>query len=75
MRELEDFHDTYLKYRAKHEMRLHVLRRHPIYKIQIKYFKTISDVKMICSIETDSEKEMYRRAMSDIITYFEGRYV
>ena len=73
MRELEDFHDTYLKYRAKHEMRLNIERKNQAYKMQIRHYKTISDVKVICNVKTNDEEEMYIRGKTELISYFEGR--
>lgn len=73
MRNLHNFYDAYLKYRAKHEMRLHTVCCNPTYKLQIKHFKSINDVRIICNIEASSEEEMYRRATRELINYFEGR--
>lgn len=73
MREFDDFYDAYLKYRATHEMRLHIVCCNPTYKLQIKHFKSINDVRIVCNITAESKEDMYRRAMRALTDYFKGR--
>jgi len=70
---MHEFFETYLKYRARHEMRLHTVCCNPTYKLQIKHFKSINDVRIVCNITAESQEDMYRRAKSALTDYFEGR--
>lgn len=73
MRELKDFYDTYQKYRARHELRLYSKCSCNTYKMLIKHYKTIDDVRIVCSITAETEADMYTRARKDLTDYFEGR--